>query len=65
MANQQLNIKLGFTAETNEAKRAIEDLGKSLRKIQVQPQSVFDDRALRKASQAAQDLEKHLFNQQK
>lgn len=62
MANQQLNIKLGFTAETNEAKRAIEDLGKSLRKIQVQPQSVFDDRALRKASQAAQDLEKHLFN---
>lgn len=61
MANQQFNVKLGFQAETSQAKKAIEDLGKSLRQIQVQPQSVFDDRALRKASQAAQDLEKHLF----
>ena len=61
MANQQFNVKLGFQAETSQAKKAIEDLGNSLRRIQVQPQSVFDDRALRKASQAAQDLEKHLF----
>ena len=57
---KQLNVNLAFNAETAQAKRAIEDLSQSLRKIQAQPSRMFDDTNLKKASQAAQDLEKHL-----
>ena len=57
---KQLNVNLAFNAETAQAKRAIEDLSNSLRKIQLQPSRMFDDVDLKKASQAAQDLEKHL-----
>lgn len=57
---KQLNVNLAFNAETAQARKAIEDLSQSLRKIQVQPSRMFDDTDLKKASQAAQDLEKHL-----
>ena len=57
---KQLNVNLAFNAETAQARKAIEDLSQSLRKIQVQPSKLFDDTDLKKASQAAQDLEKHL-----
>ena len=57
---KQLNVNLAFNADTQQAKRAIQDLSNSLQKIQVKPAHLFDDIDLKAASKAAQDLEKHL-----
>ena len=57
---KQLNVSLGFNADTSQAKKSIQELSSMLTKIQTQPAALFDDVNLKKASQAAQDLQKHL-----
>ena len=57
---KQLNVSLGFSADTSKAKKEIQDLQSMLTKIQTQPAKLFDDVELKKASQAAQDLQHHL-----
>ena len=57
---KQLNVSLNFSANTAEAKKSIQELNTMLTKIQTQPGKMFDDVDLKKASQAAKDLQGHL-----
>ena len=57
---KQLNVSLGFKADTSQAKAAIQELNASLQKLQMTPSTLFDDVNLRKASQAAMELQGHL-----
>ena len=65
MAKQlnQLNVNLAFTADTNKAKQQIQALQKALQDVAKMPASaanLFDDSDIRKASEAAMELEQHL-----
>lgn len=59
---KQLNVNLAFDADTAKAKKAIEDLNSSLQKIQSTPRNggLVDDVSIRRASEAARELQKHL-----
>ena len=57
---KQLSVNLSFNADTSQAKRNIEDLANSIKKISTMPPALFDDDDLKDAVQAAQQLEKHL-----
>lgn len=58
--NSRVNITLGFNADTDQAKRQINDLVNQLRSIQSTPTTLVDDTSLRKASAAAAELQGHL-----
>ena len=63
MANKQLSIDLLFNANTSQAKAQIQSLSKSLQDIAKMPgnaSNLFDDAEIRKASQAAMELQSHL-----
>lgn len=60
---KQLNVSLGIKADASQAKAQIQDLQKSLQAVAALPaksSSLFDDVQLKKASQAAMELEQHL-----
>ena len=59
---KQLNVNLAFGADTSKAKAAIEDLNKTLTKIQNTPGQggLIDDVSIRRASEAAKELQQHL-----
>ena len=60
---KQLNINLGFSADTSKAKAQIQELQTALEKVAQLPAkatSLFDDKSLRNASQAALELQQHL-----
>ncbi len=57
---KQLNVNLAFTADTSQAKTQISQLTKTLQEIQSKPATLFDDANLKRASQAALELQKHL-----
>ena len=61
---KQLNqiVNLSFTADTNNAKAAIQDLQTQLSKIAATPMQLIDDDDIKKASQAALELQSHLKN---
>ena len=59
---KRLNVELGFTADTSQAKRQIDDLVSQLQKIQMAPSKLFDDQDLKDASKAAQELQMHIQN---
>lgn len=56
----KLKVSLGFTTDTAQAKRQIDDLAQSLKKITENSASILDDTDLKAGVQAAKDLEKHL-----
>lgn len=63
MAKRDVIVNIGFNADTSQIKNALNELDKSLKNIQKLPgrsSSLFDDREIREASQAALELEKHL-----
>lgn len=63
MAKHDVIVNVGFKADTSQIKNALNELDKSLKNIQKLPgrsSSLFDDREIREASQAALELEKHL-----
>ena len=60
---KQLNVNLAFNADTSQAKAQIQSLSKSLQDIAKMPgnaSSLFDDTQIKKASQAALELQQHL-----
>lgn len=57
---KRLNVELGFTADTSQAKRQIDDLVSQLQKIQMAPSKTFDSQGLKDASKAAQELQAHI-----
>ena len=60
---KQLNIDLSFRADTSQAKAQIQELQKALGEVAKLPANsanLFDDVGLRKASEAALELEQHL-----
>lgn len=60
---KQLNIDLSFRADTSQAKAQIQELQKALSEVAKLPANsanLFDDVGLRKASEAALELEQHL-----
>ena len=60
---KQLNVNLSFNADTKQAKAEIEALSKALQTIAKMPgnaSSLFDDTEIKKASQAALELQQHL-----
>ena len=57
---KQLNLDLRVQADTTDAKKQLQELSKELQAIQTTPSSLFDDTSLKKASQAASSLQKHL-----
>ena len=60
---KQLNVDMRFNADTSQAKRAIQDLQNSLSTIAKMPgnaSNLFDDTEIKKASQAALELQGHL-----
>ena len=60
---KQLNVDLSFKANTSQAKAQIAELHKALSDVAKLPANsaeLFDDVGLRKASQAALELEQHL-----
>lgn len=60
---KQLNVNLGFTADTSQAKKSLQELQKSLQDIAKLPgksSSLFDDTDLKNASKAAMELQQHL-----
>lgn len=60
---KHLNVNLTFNADTNEAKKRIQELQQSLRDVAKLPggaTELFDDASIRKASEAALELERHL-----
>ena len=60
---KQLNVDLSFRANTSQAKAQIQELQKALSdvaKLPANSANLFDDVGLRKASQAALELEQHL-----
>lgn len=66
---QQINVNLGFTADTQQAKMAIQDLSNTLQKITLAPvgkNALFDDAEFKRASAAATELQGKIqaaFNQ--
>lgn len=56
----KINVSLGFTADTSQAQRQIDELARSLAKISQNPATLLDDTDLRDAVGAAKELEKHL-----
>lgn len=56
----KINVNLGFTADTSQAQRQIDELARSLAKISQNPATLLDDTDLRDAVGAAKELEKHL-----
>jgi hypothetical protein len=57
---KQLNVNLSFNADTRQAKAEIETLSKALQTIAKMPgnaSSLFDDTEIKKASQAALELQ--------
>ena len=56
----KINVSLGFTADTSQAQRQIDELARSLAKISQSPATLLDDTDLRDAVGAAKELEKHL-----
>lgn len=66
---QQINVNLGFTADTTQAKMAIQDLQNTLQKITLAPvgkSALFDDAEFKRASEAATELQGRIqaaFNQ--
>lgn len=59
---KQLNVDLRVRAETEEAKKKLAELQRQLAGIQSTPTHLFDDQDLKKASQAAAELSKHIQN---
>lgn len=59
---KKLNVELGFSVNNSSAKKQIDDLINQLQKIQTTPSKVFDDKDLRDASKAAQELQQHIKN---
>lgn len=59
---KRLNVELGFSVNNSSAKKQIDDLLNQLQKIQTTPSKVFDDKDLRDASKAAQELQQHIKN---
>lgn len=59
---KKLNVELGFSVNNSSAKKQIDDLLNQLQKIQTTPSKVFDDKDLRDASKAAQELQQHIKN---
>lgn len=59
---KKLNVELGFTVNNSSAKKQIDDLINQLQKIQTTPSKVFDDKDLKDASKAAQELQQHIKN---
>lgn len=60
---KQLNVNLGFTADTSQAKKQIQELRQSLQDIAKLPgkaSSLFDDTDIKNASKAALELQQHL-----
>lgn len=59
---KQLNVNLAFGADTSKAKAAMEDLSKTLAKIQSTPGKggLIDDVSIRRAAEAAKELQQHL-----
>lgn len=57
---KRLNVELGFTADTSQAKRQIDDLVSQLQKIQTGPSKLFDTSQFQAASKAAQELQQHI-----
>ena len=60
---KQLNVKIGFDADTRQAKQKIVELQNALMNVAKMPgnsSSLFDDTEIRKASQAALELSQHL-----
>lgn len=57
---KRLNVELGFTTNTSDAKKQINELVGLLQKIQTTPSKIFDDQNLKDASKAAQELQQHL-----
>lgn len=60
---KQLNVSLGIQVDTSQAKAQIAELQRSLQAVSTLPgksSSLFDDVQLKKASQAAMELEQHL-----
>ena len=60
---KQLNVNLGFTADTSQVKKQIQELRQSLQDIAKLPgkaSSLFDDTDIKNASQAALELQQHL-----
>ena len=60
---KQLDVNLGFTADTSQAKKQIQELRQSLQDIAKLPgkaSSLFDDTDIKNASQAALELQQHL-----
>lgn len=61
MAGNRQQFTLQFNADTSQAKKALNELQKSLNKVStVDLEVAISDSALKKASEAAQDLKKHL-----
>ena len=58
--SKQIQVNLAFNADTTKAKQQINDLVDSLNKISTKDSQIFDDKQLRDAAKAAQDLTKHL-----
>lgn len=60
---KQLNVNLGFSADTSQAKKQIQELRQSLQDIAKLPgkaSSLFDDTDIKNASKAALELQQHL-----
>lgn len=57
---KKLNIELGFTANTSQAKKEVESLINQLQKIQTTPSSLFNEKDIQSASKAAQQLQQHI-----
>ena len=57
---KQLKVSLDFTANTDQAKRQIQDLSKALQQISLKTPSVIDDQQLKKAASAANELQRYL-----
>ena len=59
---KQLNVNLAVGADTSKAKAAMDDLNRTLQSIQTISKSggLVDDMSVRRASEAARELQKHL-----
>jgi hypothetical protein len=57
---KQLNVSLAFSADTSKARAQIQELTQALQNVSKMPasaSSLFDDVSIKKASQAAMELE--------
>ena len=57
---KQLKVSLDFTANTDQAKRQIQDLSKALQQISLKTPSILDDQKLKRAAAAADELQRYL-----